>query len=82
MRLWAWAIFAVALASAGCEGDTACIQWSERDGDCPARDEALDYMQPRCEDPIESVDSDGEFDGQACCYEITKSEEPTCDVAE
>jgi hypothetical protein len=82
VRFSVWVVCAAALANAGCEGDTACIQWSEQDGACPAREEALDYMQPRCEDPIESVDSNGEFEGQACCYEITKAEAETCETEE
>ena len=72
------AALAAALAMTGCKGDHACIQWSEQDGACPARADALDYLLPPCDDPIESVDSEPEFDGQACCYEITKGDGSNC----
>ena len=82
MRYLLWATLLAPLGSAGCQGDIACIQWSEQQGACPSREDALDYLLPRCEDPIDSVDSEGELDGQECCYEVTKGEGDTCDAAE
>ena len=78
VRIVLTAVFAM-LALTGCEGDMVCIQWTEQEGECPAREDALAYIQPPCDEPIESIDSDGEFDGQSCCYEMTKGEENTCD---
>jgi hypothetical protein len=64
---------ALALATAGC-GKIGCFQWTEAEGACPAQDEALAYFGGgQCGSAIESVDSEGEFDGQYCCYDITKS---------
>ena len=66
-------------ALAGCQGDTACVQWSEAEGPCPSRAEALALIAPTCEAPIESIDSDGEIDGDACCYEVTHADDSACD---
>ena len=80
MRSVAIHVVAVLAAFAsGCGADEACLQWGEADGACPSPEQALDYLDPPCEEPIESVDSEGEFDGQSCCYAITKAEEDTCE---
>lgn len=73
--------FVVAMLAAlpGCGSDDACFQWSENEGACPAQEDAKTYMtqvgptSSNC-GGILSVDSDGEFDGTACCYEVTKAE--------
>ncbi|MEJ7728615.1 MAG: hypothetical protein WKG00_05320 [Polyangiaceae bacterium] len=64
---------------AACDGDSACVQWSETEGPCPSRTDALALIAPSCEDPIASIDSDGELDGDACCYEVTRAEGSTCE---
>jgi hypothetical protein len=62
----------------GCDGDSACVQWSETEGPCPSRGDALTLIGATCEDPIASIDSDGELEGDACCYEVTRAESSTC----
>jgi hypothetical protein len=62
----------------GCDGDSACVQWSETEGPCPSRADALALIGSSCEDPIASIDSDGELDGDACCYEVTRAEGSSC----
>jgi len=73
-----------ALASAllgGC-ADRACVQWSEQEGACPSQREALSFMpildcvaafngQPDDGDSVLSVDSEGDFEGDVCCYDVT-----------
>ena len=62
-----------ALLCAGCD-KTACFEWSEAEGACPAQDEALQFFEePSCHySEIQSVDSEGEFDDGACCYTVTE----------
>lgn len=73
-----WVVLgALAVGALGC-GDQACIQWSEAEGACPSRKEAIRFMAPPCDEPIVSIDSDGEFDGQACCYDVTKDSRDGC----
>lgn len=62
----------LALLAAGCD-KTACFQWTEQEGACPTQSAALPYFQePSCHySEIKSVDSDGEFDEDACCYDVT-----------
>jgi hypothetical protein len=69
-------LWAIPLSSpfslAGC-GQTACITWSENEGACPAQDEALMFFQnPACPSSVVSVDSDGAFANNLCCYGVTK----------
>jgi hypothetical protein len=65
--------FALPLAAAGCD-KRACFFWTEAEGACPAQDEAIDFFGDGfCESPIESVDSEGDFDGELCCYDITET---------
>src|SRR5687768_617599 len=69
-------LLVAALALGGCS-DQACIQWSEAEGVCPARGEAIEYMGAGgagC-GIVVSVDSEGEFDGQACCYDVTERDD-------
>jgi len=75
----------VVMSSSGCT-DQACIQWSEEEGPCPPRSEAIKFMIPatNCNSggKVVSVDSEGDFDGQACCYDVTnrdENEEIVCD---
>ena len=66
-------LLVASLALGGCS-DQACIQWSEAEGACPAQDDAMDYMGgggSACGLVI-SVDSEGDFDGEACCYDVTE----------
>jgi len=69
----------VLVALSGCDGDDACFQWSEQEGACPAQNDAKTYMTQvgpttnNCGGVL-SVDSEGEFDGTTCCYEVTKSD--------
>lgn len=61
------------LLAAGC-AKTACFKWTELEGACPAQQAALVYFQePACHySEIKSVDSDGFFDEDACCYDVTE----------
>jgi hypothetical protein len=59
-----WAVLAE-----GCLQDTACIEWDESLGACPPRDEALARMTVPC-GRVQRVLSEGEFDEDACCYEV------------
>jgi hypothetical protein len=70
---------ALALATVGC-GKIGCFAWTKAEGACPSQDEALEFFgNPQCGGPIESVDSEAEFDGQYCCYDITKRGEEDYD---
>lgn len=70
-------------ALSGC-GDTACFQWGAEEGACPAQVDAKTFMTPQnplggdaCNSVL-SVDSDGEFDGTSCCYDVTETENQYC----
>jgi hypothetical protein len=66
-----------ALLAAGCT-DRACLQWTSQDGPCPSRDAALAFMGGNnacAAGKVTSVDSEGEFDGQACCYDVTEKDD-------
>ena len=70
--LAAVAALALALATTGC-GKYACFAWTEQEGACPSQDEAVEFfVNPQCGGAIDSIDSYGEFDGEYCCYEVTK----------
>ena len=81
--LQALAAVALLAATPGCE-DTACIQWTQAEYDrsgCPPQDEAKAYMTVPTDpligtdcNTVISVDSEGEFDGQVCCYDVTRKE--------
>lgn len=64
--------------STGCGADQACFYFTQVEFDfdkaCPSREEALTFFQGEfCSTSIISVDSDGTFDGETCCYDVTKS---------
>ena len=63
---------------AACDGDSACVEWSEDEGACPSRADALALIAASCEDPIESIDSDAEREGDACCYAVTRVGASNC----
>lgn len=57
--------------SAGC-GKRACFHWTELEGACPSSDEARVFFEnPGCVSSIESIDSEADFDGELCCYDVT-----------
>jgi len=69
-------IVLTALLAAGCS-DTVCFQWSIDEGACPPEEQADNYVEvSSCDAPIESFDSVGELEDGACCYEVTKGDEP------
>jgi hypothetical protein len=61
---------AAAAATVGC-GQKACFQWSPLEGTCPDRSGAAEFFGP-CTD-IRSIDDDGAYSGNLCCYAVTKS---------
>lgn len=71
------AVLTLAVGNAGC-GKVGCfeyteIEYEEAGGTCPSQEEALAYFGGMdCDSEVESVDSEGEYDGYYCCYEITK----------
>lgn len=61
---------------AGCS-DTACFQWTEAEGACPAEEDALGFFQDvNCPElsEINSVEGEGFFEDNACCYPVTRRE--------
>ncbi|WP_437522827.1 hypothetical protein WME79_32505 [Sorangium sp. So ce726] len=71
---------ALMAALPGCGGepeaaaDIRCFEWSEELGACFDRRQAVEELRtiyPKCEDYIESVDSDATEPDGACCYEVT-----------
>jgi hypothetical protein len=54
-------------------GKKACFRWSDAEGVCPSRDEASKYFEgpPGCGTDILSIDSDADYDGELCCYDVT-----------
>jgi hypothetical protein len=76
LKAWAAAVGMVALLSitansVGCK-QTACIQWSEREGMCPNRKQARSFFGT-CTD-IAAINDDGAYGGNLCCYDVTKDE--------
>lgn len=63
-------LLAVAAPNLGC-GQTACFQWSPLEGVCPSKDNARRFFG-NCND-IDSIDTDGKFANDLCCYSVTKS---------
>lgn len=61
------------LLGAGCS-DGACFRWTEEEGACPAQEDAMAFFEdPTCHfSDIRSVESDGEFEDDACCYAVIK----------
>jgi hypothetical protein len=72
----ALALLCVPLVSAGC-GKTACFEWTEAEGECPAQGEARAFFEePFCgTSVIQTVDSEGTFDDNACCYDVTQDDD-------
>jgi hypothetical protein len=70
-------VLALPLFGAGCS-DTACFQWSEAEGACPAEEDALAFFQDvNCPDlsEINSVEGEGYFEEDACCYPVTRRDD-------
>jgi hypothetical protein len=67
--------FALPFATGGC-GKQACFFWTEAEGACPSQAEAIDFFgnNQGCGSPIESVDSEPEYDGELCCYDVTEQD--------
>ncbi len=66
------AVLVLAVATTGCD-KVGCFEWTELEGACPSQEEALPYFgDPACGGEVESVDSEPEYDGDYCCYDITK----------
>jgi hypothetical protein len=66
--------------STSCGSDQACFYFTEIeyeiDNACPSKEEALAFFQGEfCSSTIVSVDNDGVFDGETCCYDVTESDE-------
>ncbi|WP_434048706.1 MULTISPECIES: hypothetical protein [Sorangium] len=60
-----------ALLASGC-GKRACFHWTELEGACPSSEEALVFFEnPGCLSEIDSIDGEGDFDGELCCYDVT-----------
>jgi hypothetical protein len=70
------AALSLPLASSGCT-DVACFEWTEAEGMCPAQSDALVFFEdPFCgASDIQAINSDGEFDDGACCYEVSKRDD-------
>jgi hypothetical protein len=78
LHAWMAAFGMAALLSSAAAGgigckQTACFQWSEAEGMCPARGEARDFFGT-CND-ISAINDDGAYSGNLCCYDVTKSRE-------
>lgn len=55
----------------GCK-DRACIELADVPEVCPSRTEAFELLQDDCgSSPVLSVDSAGELEDGACCYDVT-----------
>jgi hypothetical protein len=69
--------------TAGCASRQACFTFSTTEFNafgCPAQKNALEnFSDPRCPGAIVSVDSEGDFDGELCCYTVTYADiTPDC----
>src|SRR5829696_6419168 len=80
-RMASWlAVAAPLLAGAwgaiaqGCLSDVACVEWDESLGPCPSREEALARMTVPC-GRVQRVESEGEFDEDACCYDVRQRDD-------
>jgi hypothetical protein len=59
----------------GCTGERSCISWNAGRGACPTAEAALAMMTPNCDQAeVESVDSEGTFEEDVCCYDVTKND--------
>lgn len=71
---FAAAVLVLPVSAASC-GRTACFQWTAAEGSCPAQDEAMQFFhEPKCPGAVVTVDSEGSFDGELCCYAVTQEE--------
>ncbi len=53
-------------------GGLASFHWTALEGACPSSDEARAFFEnPGCVSSIESIDSEADFDGELCCYDVT-----------
>jgi len=77
LALGALGMYASLSGAVGCGSDMACIQWSESEGACPAKGEAIKFMAPSCDQRL-TVESEGEYDGVTCCYDVTKQKLEGC----
>ncbi|UQA55613.1 hypothetical protein [Polyangium aurulentum] len=69
------AVASLLMGGAGCGSSTACFYWTEAEGACPSQGEALDFFQdPFCSSSITSVDSEGTFEGDTCCYDVSEND--------
>jgi hypothetical protein len=73
------------VGSGGCNGRTACLQYSPGEyaangNVCLSPSQALgSFTDPSCPGPITSVDGDGSYDGELCCYPVTYADiTPDC----
>ncbi|WP_437316007.1 hypothetical protein [Sorangium sp. So ce385] len=80
VRVLPLAALAVSLATTGCD-KVGCFEWTKYEGACPSQEEALEYFGgATCGSEVKSVDSEPEFDGDYCCYDITKrTDDAPCD---
>jgi len=62
------------MGSTGCGSDRACFYWTEAEGACPTQEEAIDFFSSgQCSSDIASIDSEGTFEDDTCCYDVTES---------
>lgn len=67
-------LISLAFGGVGC-ADVACFEWTTGEGACPSEEDALVFFEdPTCpgSGEIKSVESDGVFEDDACCYAVTK----------
>lgn len=73
-HIFFWSIsLSVPLSTAGCS-QTACFTWSKDvEGECPSQKKALSFLQDkRCPSFIDSVESEGDYSNNLCCYTVTE----------
>lgn len=67
----------IPVSSTGCGPSKACFYWTEAEGACPSQKDALAFFQGSfCQSEIASVDSEGTFDEDVCCYDVTENDNP------
>ncbi len=55
----------------GC-AEQACFAWSQAEGACPARADALQFF---CAESVGSVESEGVAQDGLCCYDVIKRDD-------
>ena len=75
------ALYGGVSGSTGCGGDQACIQWGEDEGPCPPKDQAIRFMAPTCDVRL-TIESEGDYDGVTCCYDVNKEQLEGCPVSD